>query len=198
MKYFSSCLTPKNSSDFTYSFKDLNEVPSDILKPGVSSDALTCFSSQVYGKKQSLFRTASTFSKLEPQDGDTDDQIFDGEATSRQNLDIFSDRGGPRLSIYRAQDDPLPTNRDQIDSLSVYKQPKETIITRSLPQFEPGKKSLFALKSMDLIKSQTSEQRISTNNTITSARRGTSSPIQRRNKKSQTVVKKYGPHKLRV
>lgn len=195
MKYF-NCLTPKNSSDFTYSFKDLNEVPSNELKPGYSSDALTCFSSQVYGKKQSFFGTASTFTKLESPDGDTDDQIFDGEPTSRQSFDLFNDRGGPRLSIYRA-DDPMPSDRNQIDSLSVYKAPKETIITRSLPQFEPGKKSLFALKSMDLIKSQTTEQRIPTTNTIVSARRSVS-PMNRRNKKSQTVVKRHGPHKLKV
>jgi len=121
-----------------------------------------------------------------------DDQVVDGEATSNQSLDIFNNddgrnHGNPRLSVFGPENDLLPSDK-------VYKQPKETIITRSLPQFEPGKKSLFALRSMDVIKSQ---EKVPTNSTINSARRE-NSPHQRRGKKSQTVAKRHGNFKLKV
>jgi len=157
IKCFLGCLASQGQEKGNIHIKDTLSFP-DVTKAGSTMDITSHDRLHAYLAKPNLTKTFKLLLKPVQQEGDNGKVFPPDEGPLNQSIDIFSEDSIKESNVHSMEEtakaDKTRDQTHQLDNLTVDYKPKITIITRSLPQFEPEKKSRFAIESFK--KSQSS------------------------------------------
>lgn len=154
------CLAPKQKPDPVTQSKELSEIQCKLERSGSHTTAFTHDRSTSFGPKQSLSHKLSTLQRTEHYLVDNDKHPTSDDERSK-SLDKLPEEASK--TQLRSENSKISAQTIQLDYITVDYKPKNTVITRSLPQFEPERKSRFASVSLnaDLKKSQSTKAQLS-------------------------------------
>lgn len=156
------CLAPKQKPCPQPQSKELDFIQTQLDRIGSHTTACTNSRSTSFGPKQSLNHKLTNLQRTENHIKDmpnSDDDL------SKQSLDKLPEdtTKDPSKIHSRSESSKISAQTIQLDYITVdYKPKNSAVITRSLPQFEPERKSRFAsglsgLLNADLKKSQSTK-----------------------------------------
>jgi len=149
------CLAPKQKPDPQTQSKELADIQCKLERAGSHTTAFTHDRSTSFGPKHSLSQKLTILQRTEQHIADNDKPISDDERS--KSLDKLPEEVSK--TQLRTENSKISAQTIQLDYITVDYKPKNTVITRSLPQFEPERKSRFASVSLnaDLKKSQSTK-----------------------------------------
>jgi len=156
------CLAPKQKPGFQTKSRELENIQTQLERAGSHTTACTNSRSTSFGPKQSLNHKLTNLQRTEQHIKDMDKHPMSDDDLSKQSLDkLPEDTTKDACKTHsRSESSKISAQTIQLDYITVdYKPKNTTVITRSLPQFEPERKSRFASVSLnaDLKKSQSTK-----------------------------------------
>jgi len=156
------CLVPQSKSSSKPNAKSDNEIQAELSKIGSTTEAFTNLThnkTQSFGPKYSFSKSCTILQKLD-HSVDPDQSAPNNEDDKHEETTITDFRADDTQNIqHKSFTESKSYKTVKFDSLTVDYKPKNTIITRSLPQFEPERKSRFALDTPNLKKSRSTNSR---------------------------------------